>query len=114
MDQTSGTWPYQVLFLSFKSSLPSSFPLHCQPPDRPLRRRFLDGGGESGFRTAAGSAALHAGAGLPGTPRARDKLSPADGAAAGFALPWFPGHGLLCGKELDDDLVERADELADP
>ena len=88
-----GTWPFRILFSSFKPSLPSYFAAILQALDRPLRGRFRNEGGGFGFRIAAGSPALPNSALLPGPSRAGDKLPPADKAAAGFTDPWllFPG-----------------------
>ena len=50
--------------------------------------------------------------GLSRATRTRDKLHPADEAATLFALPELLARGLLFGQQLDEDFVERADELA--
>lgn len=92
----------RVLFFSF-----------FQDTGRPVRGRFLNESGGFGFRIAAGSAALPNGAVLPDPSRAGNKLAPADGAATGFTDPRLLSPGLLGGEQLDDDLVERTDELAD-
>lgn len=50
---------------------------------------------------------------LPGPPGARDKLSPADESAAELAFPGFAVRRFFLGKQLDDDLIKRADKLTD-